>query len=123
MAQIRKTNYPHVYLDVRHLPTEKFRNRFPSLARLVDQFSIDISKDLIPIHPAAHYMVGGVDVDDLGRTSIPGLYAAGEASCTGLHGANRLASNSLLECMVFAESAACVKCDPSNIQGDRGLIT
>ena len=105
VAQIRKTNYSHVYLDVRHLPMEKFRNRFPTLARLVDQFSIDMSKDLIPIHPAAHYMVGGVDVDDMARTSIPGLYAVGEVSCTGLHGANRLASNSLLEGLAYGARA------------------
>lgn len=105
VAQIRKTNFSHVFLDVRHLPTEHFRNRFPTLAKLVDQFDIDLTKDLIPIHPAAHYMVGGVDVDDLGRTSIPGLYAVGEASCTGLHGANRLASNSLLEGLAYGKRA------------------
>ena len=63
----------------------------------MDQFEIDIIKDLIPIHPAAHYMIGGVDADEHGRSSLSGLYAVGEASCTGLHGANRLGSNSLLE--------------------------
>lgn len=103
--QIRKTNYTHVFLDVRHLPTEPFRERFPQLAKLCKEFDIDVSKDLIPIHPATHYMIGGVDADLHGRTSLPGLYAVGEASCSGLHGANRLASNSLLEGLVFGARA------------------
>ena len=105
VEQIRKTNYTHVYLDVRHLPAEAFRQRFPQLARLVDQFEIDMSKDLIPIHPAAHYMIGGVDADEWGRTDLPGLYAVGEAGCSGLHGANRLGSNSLLEGLAFGARA------------------
>jgi L-aspartate oxidase len=105
VEQIRKTHFTHVYLDVRHLPTPEFRERFPQLARLVDQFEIDVSKDLIPVHPAAHYMIGGVDVDLQGRTSLAGLYAVGEASCTGLHGANRLGSNSLLEGLAFGARA------------------
>lgn len=105
VEQIRKTYYSHVYLDVRHLPTQKFRERFPQLARLCDQFEIDVAKDTIPIHPATHYMIGGVDADEFGRTSLPGLYAIGEASCSGLHGANRLASNSLLEGLVFGARA------------------
>src|SRR5438105_14501696 len=67
----------------------------------MDQFEIDVSKDLIPIHPAAHYMIGGVDADLIGRTSLAGLYAVGEAGCSGLHGANRLGSNSLLEGLAF----------------------
>ena len=105
VEQIRKTHYTHVYLDVRHLPTQKFKERFPQLAKLCDQFDIDVSKDLIPIHPATHYMIGGVDADEVGRSSLPGLYAIGEASCSGLHGANRLASNSLLEGLVFGALA------------------
>jgi L-aspartate oxidase len=105
VEQIRKTHFTHVYLDVRHLPNKEFRERFPQLARLVDEFGIDVSKDLIPIHPAAHYMIGGVDVDMWGRSSLPGLYAVGEASCTGLHGANRLGSNSLLEGLAFGARA------------------
>src|SRR6476469_8547841 len=105
VEQIRKTHFTHVYLDVRHLPTTQFRERFPQLALLVDQFEIDVSKDLIPIHPAAHYMIGGVDVDVHGRTSLGGLYAVGEASCSGLHGANRLGSNSLLEGLTFGARA------------------
>jgi L-aspartate oxidase len=105
VEQIRKTHYTHVYLDVRHLPVKEFRERFPQLAKLVDQFEIDPSRDLIPIHPAAHYMIGGVDADEHGRSSLPGLYAIGEASCTGLHGANRLGSNSLLEGLAFGARA------------------
>jgi len=105
VEQIRKTHFTHVYLDVRHLPTAQFRERFPQLARLVDQFEIDVAEDLIPIHPAAHYMIGGVDTDLTGRTSLAGLYAVGEASCTGLHGANRLGSNSLLEGLTYGARA------------------
>ncbi|MDB5327520.1 MAG: nadB [Phycisphaerales bacterium] len=105
VEQIRKTHFTHVFLDVRHLPAEPFRARFPQLARLCEEFEIDITKDLIPIHPATHYMIGGVDADQSGRTSLTGLYAIGEASCSGLHGANRLASNSLLEGLVFGARA------------------
>jgi L-aspartate oxidase len=92
-----------VFLDCRHL--KDFATHFPGIARLLKRFDLDAAKDLIPIHPAAHYMVGGVKTDSHGRTDVPGLYAAGEAACTGLHGANRLASNSLLEGLVFGEIA------------------
>jgi L-aspartate oxidase len=105
VEQIRRTNFTHVFLDARHMQREEFRERFPQLAKLVDEFEIDPAKDLIPIHPAAHYMIGGVDVDAMGRSSLPGLYAVGEASCTGLHGANRLGSNSLLEGLAFGARA------------------
>src|SRR4051812_28847400 len=116
VEQIRKTHYTHVYLDARHLPKPEFRERFPTLAKLVDQFDIDPSKSLTPTHPAAHYMIGGVDVALWGRTSLDGLYAVGEASCTGLHGANRLGSNSLLEGLAFggrvgAEAVKAAKAD------------
>src|SRR5947207_9081226 len=115
--QIRKTHFTHVYLDVRHLPRAEFLERFPQLAILLEQFEIDPAKDLIPIHPAAHYMIGGVDADEHGRTSLPGLYAVGEAGCSGLHGANRLGSNSLLEGLAFgaragADAAKAAKGDP-----------
>ncbi|HZK81092.1 MAG TPA: L-aspartate oxidase, partial [Humisphaera sp.] len=103
--RIRKTHHTHVYLDVRHLPTQQFRERFPQLAHLTDEFGIDVSKDLIPIHPAAHYMIGGIDADLNGRSSLKGLYAIGEAGCSGLHGANRLGSNSLLEGLAFGARA------------------
>jgi len=105
VQQIRKTHHTHVYLDVRHLPQEKFRARFPQLIALCREFDIDPSKHPIPIHPATHYFIGGVDADLLGRTSLNGLYAIGEASCSGLHGANRLASNSLLEGLTFGARA------------------
>lgn len=105
VEQIRKTHFTHVFLDVRHLDAGKFRERFPQLARLADEFEIDLAKDLIPIHPAMHYIIGGIDADEFGRTSLPGLYAVGEASCSGLHGANRLASNSLLEGLVYGARA------------------
>lgn len=96
-----------VYLDARHIGG-KFIERFPGIHALLAKFEIDPSKDLIPIRPAAHYTIGGVWVDEMGRTSISGLYAAGEVSCTGLHGANRLASNSLLEGLVCGEVAGWV---------------
>lgn len=105
VEQIRRTNYTHVYLDVRHLPITEFRKRFPQLAILVDQFEINPAHDLIPVHPAAHYMIGGVDVDLNGRSSLDGLYAIGEVSSTGLHGANRLGSNSLLEGLAYGARA------------------
>jgi L-aspartate oxidase len=105
VQQIRKTHYTHVYLDVRHLDQSKFRARFPQLAKLCMEFEIDPGKDRIPIHPATHYMIGGVDSDELGRSSLPGLYAIGEAACSGLHGANRLASNSLLEGLAYGARA------------------
>jgi L-aspartate oxidase len=105
VEQIRKTFFTHVFLDVRHLDQMKFAQRFPQLAQLCEQFDIDPSKDPIPVHPATHYMIGGVDCDLVGRTSLNGLYAVGEASCSGLHGANRLASNSLLEGLVFGARA------------------
>ena len=105
VQQIRKTHFTHVFLDVRHLPVREFRERFPQLAQLTDEFDIDVSTDLIPVHPAAHYMIGGVDADLTGRTSLDGLYAVGEAGCSGLHGANRLGSNSLLEGLTFGARA------------------
>ncbi|MEO0586175.1 MAG: FAD-binding protein, partial [Planctomycetota bacterium] len=78
--------------------------RFPSIARICDTFDLDLHRDPIPVRPGAHYMIGGVRVDADGRTSVPGLLACGEAACTGLHGANRLASNSLLEGLVLGEA-------------------
>jgi L-aspartate oxidase len=105
VEQIRKTHFPHVYLDVRHLPAGQFRERFPQFTTLLREFDLDPAKDLIPVHPAAHYMIGGVDVDLNGRSSLKGLHAVGEASCSGLHGANRLASNSLLEGLAFGARA------------------
>ncbi|MBT3880773.1 MAG: L-aspartate oxidase [Candidatus Scalindua sp.] len=101
VQEIRKTDYTHVYLDVRHIAKEKLSIRFPKIKKLCASFGIDITKELIPVHPSAHYMIGGIKVDQNGRTSMENLLACGEVSSTGLHGANRLGSNSLLEGLVF----------------------
>jgi L-aspartate oxidase len=103
--EIRRTDHTHVYLDVRHISKEKLGTRFPKIKKLCASFGIDITRQLIPVHPSAHYMIGGVKVDQNGRTSMKNLYACGEVSCTGLHGANRLGSNSLLEGLVFGYRA------------------
>ena len=98
--KINGTEY--VFLDCRHFTKEKFTEHFPNIYDKCISIGIDITKDMIPVSPAAHYSCGGVQTDSVGRTSITNLYSAGECACTGLHGANRLASNSLLEAMVFA---------------------
>ena len=95
----------NVFLDCRHFSKEKFVEHFPNIYEKCLSIGVDISKDLIPVAPAAHYSCGGIKTDEWGRTSINNLYAAGECASTGLHGANRLASNSLLEAMVFAHRA------------------
>ncbi len=95
-----------VYLDLTHLNADKVRNRFPTIYATCMQYNIDIAEELVPIRPAAHYAMGGVRTDLDGRATIPGLYAAGEVACTGVHGANRLASNSLLEGLVYGARAA-----------------
>ncbi|WP_297932087.1 FAD-binding protein, partial [uncultured Alistipes sp.] len=95
-----------VCLDVRHKDPDTVRNHFPNIYEKCLSIGIDITRDLIPVTPAAHYCCGGVKVDTDGQTSIRRLYALGETSCTGLHGANRLASNSLIEAVVYADQAA-----------------
>jgi L-aspartate oxidase len=95
-----------VYLDIRHVTGIDPDVRFPGISAFLHQHGLDLSRDLIPVRPAAHYLMGGVRTDVDGRTSLPGLYAAGEVACTGVHGANRLASNSLLEGLVFGARAA-----------------
>jgi len=94
-----------VYLDMRHVKND-LQARFPGISKFLAGYRLELGRDLIPARPAAHYLMGGVRTDVQGRTSLPGLYAAGEAACTGVHGANRLASNSLLEGLVFGALAA-----------------
>jgi len=100
--EMKRDGTEHVYLDCRHIGKEKFTEHFPNIYQKCLSIGIDITKDMIPVAPAAHYMCGGIKTDEWGKSSINHLYACGECSSTGLHGANRLASNSLLEAMVFA---------------------
>ena len=99
--EMKKAGTEHVYLDCRHMDKEKFIHHFPNIYEKCLGIGIDITKQMIPVSPAAHYSCGGIKTDERGRTSIVNLYACGESASTGLHGANRLASNSLLEAMVF----------------------
>jgi L-aspartate oxidase len=102
---MHRTQHANVYLDLAHLDAATVRERFPGMAATCAAFGLDLARDRIPVRPGAHYMIGGVRVDDVGRTGVPGLFAAGEVSSSGLHGANRLASNSLLEGLVYGARA------------------
>ena len=101
LSEMLSEEVAYQYLDLRHLPAERMHARFPTISAVCRGYGLDLAKDLLPVAPAAHYCMGGVMVDTAGRTTLPGLYAAGEVACTGVHGANRLASNSLLEGLVF----------------------
>jgi L-aspartate oxidase len=98
---MERTQHPCVYLDLSHLNPDSIRQQFPAIGRFCAEFGLDITRDPIPVRPGAHYMIGGVQVDSQGRTSLRNLWAAGEVTSSGLHGANRLASNSLIEGLVF----------------------
>jgi len=121
---LAQTQEPNVFLDARHLGSDGFRARFPGLFDLLKGYGIDPGTALIPVMPAAHYTIGGVWTDLDGRTSVPGLFAAGEAACNGLHGANRLASNSLLEGLVFGRRAGhAAATSDGAIRGDIRVIS
>src|SRR5437867_1174213 len=104
--EMAATSARHVYLDVTHLAPGFIRERFPTIYATCLRYDVDITEEMIPVCPSAHFMMGGVWTDTRGATSVPGLFAAGEVACTGVHGANRLASNSLLEGLVFGARAA-----------------
>ena len=107
-AEMERTGHPCVYLDLSHLSPVLVRERFPHISQVCAGFGIDITTDPVPVRPGAHYMIGGVTVDEQGKTSLPNLWSAGESTSSGLHGANRLASNSLLEGLVYGRKAGAV---------------
>lgn len=105
VEEIRQTRFPHVWLDATHLGSNFLAQRFPGVTQECKRLGIDPGRDWIPVHPSAHYHCGGIQTDAHGLTNLPGLWAAGECGSTGLHGANRLASNSILECLVVGHRA------------------
>jgi L-aspartate oxidase len=122
-SHLQKTSddpaHAKVYLDLRPIEPDRLRYRFPNIIRICQKWGINVFEDVIPVAPAAHYWMGGVATDLNARTSLPGLYAIGEAASTGVHGANRLASNSLLECIVFAANLVEIGLEPENLVGER----
>jgi len=103
LYEIQKTGSDRVFIDVTHLPPQTITTRFPHIYRFCLDHGLDITRDMVPVAPAAHYMIGGIKTNSWGETNIAGLFATGEVACTGVHGANRLASNSLLEAIVFSK--------------------
>ncbi len=125
------TDFPCVYLDITHKPADFIKERFPTISATTKRYGLDINIDLIPVRPGAHFMMGGIRTDVETETNLHGLYACGEVACTGVHGANRLASNSLLECLVFgvragrnaASYAVSLTCEsPTRIQIEKSDI-
>lgn len=126
ISEMVKTGSTNVYLDLAHLEKDFIRRRFPTINATCLLYGIDITKDLIPVSPAAHYIMGGIKTDMAGATTIKNLYAAGEVACTGVHGANRLASNSLLEGLVFGARAgkAAMECGmPDSLKAENVAVT
>ena len=124
-THLQHTGEERVWLDLRPIPVPKIRHRFPNIIQVCQHWGINLFEQPIPVTPAAHYWMGGIATDLMNCTSIPGLYAVGETASTGVHGSNRLASNSLLECVVFGAQMAHLKLEetensPAEVQGDRG---
>ncbi len=122
---LQKTGEPHVWLDLRPIAVDRLRYRFPNIIQVCANWGIDIFSEPVPVTPAAHYWMGGIVANQFNQTSIPGLYAVGETASTGVHGANRLASNSLLECLVFGSQMSLLKVEsnPSPPQPDVERVT
>ncbi|MBE8966953.1 L-aspartate oxidase [Nostocales cyanobacterium LEGE 12452] len=112
----------HVWLDMRPIPADKIRHRFPNIIKVCQHWGIDVFHEPIPVAPAAHYWMGGIIADLMNRTNIPGLYAVGETASTGVHGANRLASNSLLECIVFGAQMANIKLENIGLSSETPVL-
>ena len=121
-THLQKTGAANGYLDLRPIPVEKIRYRFPNIIRVCQKWGVDLFSEPIPVAPAAHYWMGGIAVDTFNQTSIPGLYAVGETASTGVHGANRLASNSLLECVVYAAQLSQLEIEPLEAEVEWELI-
>ena len=117
---MRRSRHANVYLDLSHLDAADVRRKFPGMAETCRKFGLDLARDRIPVRPGAHYMIGGVTVDAEGRTDVPGLFAAGEVTSSGLHGANRLASNSLLEGLVYGARAGAAVTAELLLEGPAG---
>jgi L-aspartate oxidase len=120
LKELRRTGEDRAFLDCSNMPGEFFRHRFPNISARCQELGIELTRDFIPIHPAQHYFMGGIQTGLDGDTGLPGLYACGEVSCTGVHGANRLASNSMLECLVFGRR--CAKAIDQNKRTASGTI-
>lgn len=126
-SEMSKAEGGRVFLDISHLPAGGVQSRFPTIYRFCLDYGLDITQEPVPVAPAAHYMMGGVQIDTWGRTNIPGLYACGEAACSAVHGANRLASNSLLDTLVFAQrlvaSSRGLAPEPESGAGETNIYT